>query len=251
MNGSEPIRASTLETFARTFGPAGLRAEAMHTAYGMAEATLKVTLSRPDAPPGLLRVSAERSSRDRIAPAADTGADPRVLVGSGPAGPAPSVAIVDAGTARRLGEDRVGEIWIRGRGIGRGYWGRPEATAEAFGRRLDGDGEGDGEGDAPWLRTGDLGVVSRGELFVVGRVKDMIIVRGRNLHAQDLELVAERAHPAVRAGSVAAFSMELEGGERAGLVAEVDPARLGGDSPDELLRTLRARDRRGARRRGA
>jgi thioester reductase-like protein len=231
-NGSEPVRAATLEAFTRTFGPAGLRAEAMGTAYGMAEATLKVTLSPPGAPPVLLRVSARALEENRIQPT-DTGADTRVLVGCGPAGPAPSVAIVGAGTSRRLGEDQVGEIWIRGRGIGRGYWGRPEATAEAFGHRID------GEGDAPWLGTGDLGFVSRGELFVVGRVKDMLIVRGRNLHAQDLELCAERAHPAIRAGSVAAFSLELEGEERVGLVAEVDPARLGGASPDDLLRALR------------
>lgn len=232
VNGSEPVRASTLEAFTRTFGPAGLRAGAMHTAYGMAEATLKVTLSHPGAPPVLLRGSARALEQNRFQPT-DTGADTRVLVGCGQAGPAPSVAIVDAGTARRLGEDQVGEIWIRGRGIGQGYWGRPEATAEAFGNRID------GEGDALWLRTGDLGLVSRGELFVVGRSKDMLIVRGRNLHAQDLELVAERAHPAVRAGSVAAFSLDVEGEERAALVAEVDPARLGGDSPDELLRKLR------------
>lgn len=231
-NGSEPIRASTIETFTRTFGPAGLRPEAMCTAYGMAEATLKVTLGRSGAPPVLLPVSARALEQHRIQPA-DTSEDTRVLVGSGPAGPAPSVAIVDAGTARRLGEDQVGEIWIRGRGIGQGYWGRPEVTAEAFGRRID------GEGDAPWLCTGDLGFVSRGELFVVGRVKDMLVVRGRNLHAQDLELCAERAHPAVRASSVAAFAREIEGEERAGLVAEVDPARLGGDSPDELIRKLR------------
>jgi thioester reductase-like protein len=233
-NGSEPVRASTIETFTRTFGPAGLRAEVMCTAYGMAEATLKVTLGRSGAPPVLLQVSAGALEQHRIQPT-DTGADTRVLVGSGQAGPAPSVAIIDAGSSRRLGEDQVGEIWIRGRGIGRGYWGRPEATAEAFGRRID------GEGDTPWLGTGDLGFVSRGELFVVGRVKDMLIVRGRNLHAQDLELCAERAHPAVRASSVAAFSLELEiaGEDRAALVAEVDPARLGGDSPDELLRKLR------------
>jgi thioester reductase-like protein len=232
VNSSEPVRASTIETFTRTFGPAGFRAEAMCAAYGMAEATLKVTLDHPGAPPVLLRVSARALEQNRIQPA-NTDADTRVLVGCGQAGPAPSVAIVDAGTSCRLGEDQVGEIWTRGRGIGRGYWGRPETTAEVFGNRID------GEGDPLWLRTGDLGLVSRGELFVVGRIKDMLIVRGRNLHPQDLELCAERAHPAVRAGCVAAFSLDVEGEERAALVAEVDPARLGGDSPDELLRRLR------------
>ena len=231
-NAAEPIRASTIETFTRTFGPAGLRAEAMRTLYGMAEATLRVTLSRSGALPVLLQVSARALEQNRIE-LTDTGADARILVGSGRAGPAPSVAIVDTGTSRRLGEDQVGEIWVRGRGIGRGYWGRPEATAEAFGRRID------GEGDAPWLCTGDLGFVSRGELFVVGRMKDMLIVRGRNLYPQDLELVAERTHAAVRASCVAAFPMDVEGEERAGLVAEVDPGRLGGDSPDELIRKLR------------
>jgi thioester reductase-like protein len=231
VNGSEPVRASTVETFNRTFGPAGFRAEAMRTAYGMAEATLQVTVGHPAAPPVLLRVSARALEQNRIEPI-DTGADTRVLVGSGRAGPAPSVAIVDS-TSRRLGNDQIGEIWVRGRGIGRGYWGRPEATAEAFGRRID------GEGDALWLGTGDLGFVSRGELFVVGRIKDVLIVRGRKIHSLDMELVAERAHPALRAGSVAAFSLDGESEERVALVAEVDPARLGVDSPDELLQKLR------------
>lgn len=232
VNSSEPVRASTIETFTRTFGPAGLRAEAMCTAYGMAEATLKVTLHHAGAPLVLLRASARALEENRIEPPA-TSADTRVLVGCGQAGPAPSVAVVDTATSRRLGEDRIGEIWIRGGGIGQGYWGRSEATREAFCNRID------GEADTLWLRTGDLGLISRGELFVVGRIKDMIIVRGRNLHPQDIELVTERAHPAVRGGCVAAFSLDVEGEERAALVAEVDPARLGGDSPEELLRRLR------------
>ena len=211
--------------------------------YGMAEATLKVTQSQPGTPRVWLRVSARALGQNRIQPS-DTGADMRVLVGCGQAGPEPSVAIVDAGTSRRLGEDQVGEIWIRGRNLGQGYWGRPEASAEAFGNRID------GEGDARWFRTGDLGLVSRGELFIVGRIKDMLILRGRNLHPEDLELVAERAHPAVRAGCVAAFSLDVEGEERAALVAEVDPARLCGDSPDELIRKLRLAIAEEARRRG-
>ncbi|HEX4961509.1 MAG TPA: thioester reductase domain-containing protein [Thermoanaerobaculia bacterium] len=231
-NAAEPVRASTIETFTRTFGPAGFRAEAMRTVYGLAEATLRVTVSRSGAPPVLLQVSARALEQDRIE-LTDTGADARILVGNGQAGPEPSVAIVDVGTSRRLGEEQVGEIWARGRGIGRGYWGRPEVTAEVFGQRID------GEGDLLWLRTGDLGFVSRGELFVVGRIKDMLIIRGRNLYPQDLELVAERTHAAVRASCVAAFSLDVEGEERAGLVAEVDPGRLGGDSLDELIRKLR------------
>lgn len=230
-NSSEPVRASTLESFTRTFAPAGLRAQAVCTAYGMAEATLKVTLGRLEAAPVLLRVSARALEQSRVEPG--TGADTRVLVGCGEAGPEPSVAIVDPETSRRLGEDRIGEIWIRGRGIGKGYWGRPEATREAFENRID------NEGDALWLRTGDLGLVSRGELYIVGRIKDVLIVRGRNLHPQDIELVAERAHSAVRGGCVAAFPLDAGGEERAALVAEVDPARRGGASPDELLRRLR------------
>ena len=230
--GTEPVRASTIETFTRTFSPAGFRAEAMCVAYGLAEATLIVTLSLPGAPPVSLRVSARALEQNRIQPA-ESGADTRVLVGCGQAAPELSVAIVDAGTSRRLGEGQVGEIWSRGRPIGQGYWGRPEATAEVFGQRID------GEGDTLWLRTGDLGLVSREELFVVGRMKDMLIVRGRNLHPQDLELCAERAHPAVRPGCVAAFAVDVAGEERAALVAEVDPARLGGDALDELLRKLR------------
>ena len=147
-NGSEPVRASTIETFTRTFGPAGLRAEALCTAYGMAEATLKVTLGQPGVPPVLLRVSARALEQSRIQPS-DTGADMRVLVGCGQAGPAPSVAVVDAGTSRRLGEDQVGEdLDSRPRVSGRVTGAGRRPPWRLFGNRID------GEGDDRWFRTG-------------------------------------------------------------------------------------------------
>ncbi len=232
-NGSEPVRASTLEAFARKFGPVGFRAEAQRPCYGLAEGTLQVAAARSAVLPTVRAVSVRAIEQHRVEPP-DSGADTRLLVGCGPSVPATRVAIVEPGTRRRLGDDRVGEIWVRGRGVGRGYWGRPDATAETFDNRIE------GEGDAAWLRTGDLGFLSREEIFVCGRSKDVLIVRGRNLYPQDLEAVVERAHPAVRRSCVAAFPMDAgEGAERTGVVAEIDPARLDGAGLDALLRRIR------------
>jgi thioester reductase-like protein len=229
---AEPVRATTVDAVIRVLGRAGLRPEAVCPAYGMAEAGLLMTVQRGDVPPVVIAVSARWLEQDKVLPP-ESEADARRLVGCGQAGDVATVAIVDAASCRRLDERAIGEIWVQGPGVGLGYWGRPDVTATTFEGRIV------GEGDARWLRTGDLGFIADGELFVVGRIKDLIIVRGRNLHPQDLEQAAERAHPAVRRGCVAAFPVEVEGEERAALVAEVDTSRLGDTAPDALLQRLR------------
>ncbi|HEV7787209.1 MAG TPA: fatty acyl-AMP ligase, partial [Thermoanaerobaculia bacterium] len=194
-NGAEPVRAATLDAFASVFEPCGFRRQAFYPCYGLAEATLFVSGGDPDIEPNIApRVRVEEGK-------------PRV--GCGRAWPGERLAIADPETGRRAPAGREGEIWVAGPSVADGYWNRPEETARTFGARLAETGEG------PFLRTGDLGLLgSDGELFVTGRLKDLIVVRGRNLYPHDLERTAEESHPALRSGGAAAFSVEADGEER-------------------------------------
>ncbi|MGV9541619.1 HAD-IIIC family phosphatase [Nocardia beijingensis] len=211
-NGAEPVRAATVRRFTETFARAGFRAESLQPVYGLAEATLIVTASSTGETPTL--VEAEQSGAARRTRRAE-------LVGVGQPPEGISIAIVDPehGTERADGDE--GEIWVAGDSVGAGYFRDEQATAEVFGATLPGD-------DRRFLRTGDLGLLSGGELFVTGRRKDLMIVDGRNHYPQDIELTAEAAHDSVRAGCVAAFAVEVgAGGEQPVVVAEVRGADAG------------------------
>ena len=240
--GAEPIRDATLRRFAEAFSPRGFRKEAHLGCYGLAEATLMVTAGRRGRAPAVAWVDGDALEAGRVAPAegpANAESRPalrrhrearaRALVGSGLASPERRVTIVDPASRRPSEAGRVGEIWVTGSSVALGYWGRPEETEETFHARLAGP-----EGrDAPaHLRTGDLGFFdASGELFVVGRIKDLILVRGRNLYPQALEATAEQSHPAVRPGCVASFSVDDGEHERIIVAAEVSEgtaARLAG-----------------------
>ncbi|NBD14048.1 non-ribosomal peptide synthase/polyketide synthase, partial [Corallococcus silvisoli] len=229
--GAEPIRAETLERFTRTFGPQGFRARSLYPCYGLAEGTLIATGVEQGAGAESLALDGEALGRfraERVAPGAP-GA--RELVGCGRSMPDQSLLIVDPEARTPRADGEVGEIWLRGESIAQGYWQRPRETEEAFqARRAD-------DGDGPFLRTGDLGFVLRGELYVTGRRKDLIILRGRNHYPQDLELTAERAHPAIRPGSGAAFSVDVAGEERLVLVHEAGLRE--GTDPAVVLAALR------------
>src|SRR5215203_1436512 len=192
-NGAEPVRAGTIERFAAAFARCGFRREAFYPCYGLAEATLFVTGGAPEAAPV---IEAAR-------------------VGCGRAALGQTVRIVDPESHAPCPPGIEGEIWVAGPSVAAGYWDRPEETARTFGARL-----ADGEG--PFLRTGDLGFLSGGELFVTGRLKDLIILRGRNHYPQDLEWTAEASHPALRPGCGAAFSVETDGEERLVMLQEVE-----------------------------
>ncbi|WP_437931313.1 amino acid adenylation domain-containing protein [Sorangium sp. So ce291] len=215
--GAEPVRHETLERFAAAFAPCGFRREAFYPCYGLAEGTLIVTGGERGAGPALVDVDRAALEGGRAAPPGP-GRAAQTLVGCGSAVDAGGeVRIVDLVSGRDRADGEVGEIWVRGPSVARGYWGRAEATAEVFGgRRADAPGEG------PYLRTGDLGALRGGALFVTGRLKDLIIVRGRNLYPDDLERTAEASHPALRRGCCAAFSVEADGEERLVIVQEVD-----------------------------
>ncbi|MCA9752219.1 MAG: fatty acyl-AMP ligase, partial [Gemmatimonadetes bacterium] len=220
-NGAEPVRAETLARFAERFARCGFRRRSFYPAYGLAEATLKVSGGSRGDGPSVLAVN-----REALAAGEVRGKDANTeLVGSGRPTGETTVRIVDAETATALGDERVGEIWVGGPSVAIGYWRRPEATEETFGARL-------ADGSGPWLRTGDLGFTRAGEVFVTGRRKDLVIVRGRNVYPQDLERTAESVDDTLRSAGAAAFSVEQDDEERLVLVLEVerrapaDPAAL-------------------------
>ncbi|HYO12430.1 MAG TPA: AMP-binding protein, partial [Thermoanaerobaculia bacterium] len=230
-NGAEPVRAETLERFAEAFAPQGFRREAFYPCYGLAEATLFVTGSTAGCPPSVGAFEAAALERGQGIPGTD-GRSGRRLVGCGRGWAGQEIVLVEPGSGRRLGPGEVGEIWIAGRSVAQGYWESPEETARTFGARLEGE-------PRPFLRTGDLGFLAEGELFVTGRLKDLIIVRGRNHYPQDIERAAEESHPALRPGNGAAFSVELAGEERLVVVQEIDRHRLK-DAPAALEAVRRA-----------
>ncbi|GHA82761.1 MULTISPECIES: fatty acyl-AMP ligase [Streptomyces] len=182
VSGGEPVDAATLKAFAERFAPAGLRPGALAPCYGLAEATLLVSGTRTAPAAASRTVDAAALEAGRLVPApAGTG---RVLTHCGPPASA-DVRIVDPETRRELPDGRIGEIWVRGESIGPGYRGRPAETAASFGCRIEGGGSG-------YLRTGDLGALDDGLLYVTGRIKDMIIFAGRNLYPQDLERTVQQ-----------------------------------------------------------
>jgi amino acid adenylation domain-containing protein len=240
-NGAEPIRHETLELFAATFADCGFRLSAFYPCYGMAETTLIVSgKNRQVRTLGNEQVSFESKAVDRLALAKDRivkvseQEDSKVLVGCGRSIPDLEIAIVNPETLTVCPSVKVGEIWVRGDSVAKGYWNRLEETKETFRaktqRRKEGR-EGFKSGDfgveispdSCFLRTGDLGFLDEsGELFVTGRLKDLIIVRGRNLYPQDLELTAEKSHDALRLGSNAAFTVERENEEGLVIAQELE-----------------------------
>src|SRR5579875_1503293 len=236
-NGSEPVRAETIERFANAFAQCGFRKSALYPCYGLAEATLFVTGGVPEAGAHFKNVNARELTLGRIA--RDDSADAKALVACGRIGPDHALMIVNPETREECGRHEVGEIWTAGPSVGAGYWNRGEETEQVFHARLASE-----ERSAPWLRTGDLGFFDGDELFVTGRLKDLIIARGRNLYPQDLEYVTERAHASLKPGSGAAFSITVEGDENVVIVQEVErrPADFDADTVAQQIRSTIAEE---------
>lgn len=220
-NGAEPIRRETLERFSRAFAPCGFRPEAFYPCYGLAEGTLIVSGVRRSQGASWARFKASALSAGQAIATADDDPDGQAIVGCGTALGEEQILIVDPETQQPLPEGRVGEVWVSGPNVAVGYWNRPEESAETFAAvpRL---AEGSAPSTAPaFLRTGDLGFFHGGELFIAGRIKDLIIIDGLNHYPQDIELTVEQAHPAIRPGCTAAFSITHAGEERLVVVLEI------------------------------
>ena len=224
-NGSEPIRAETMEDFAQAFAPAGFRREAFHPCYGLAEATLIVTGGIPRSRRDVKSFDAA-GLRYGSAISGTTHARSRRLVSCGLASHDRHVVVVDPDTRVERAAGHVGEIWISGHSVARSYWRQPAGTGATFGARLAGTGEG------PFLRSGDLGFVLGRQLFVTGRIKDLIVIRGRNHHPQDIELTAERSSAVLRRGCAAAFAVPDGDQERA---ADGDQERAADGDQERLV----------------
>jgi acyl-CoA synthetase (AMP-forming)/AMP-acid ligase II len=231
--GAEPISSRTIERFTEAFAPCGFRPDAFYPCYGLAEATLFVTGGSRWARPVIRGFRAEALGQgQRVVSAAAVGPDTRTLVGCGRPWMDQQVVIVDPETEVRCPEETVGEIWVAGPSVARGYWNRPEETARTFYARIQDSGEG------PFLRTGDLGFVCGDELFVTGRLKDVIIIRGRNHYAPDIEATVQAVHPALRPSCGAAFETGPDGQAWLVVVQEVDRRGRGLDVT-ELIGDIR------------
>lgn len=219
-NGAEPVRPETLRRFSERFAKCGFRAEACYPCYGMAETTLLVTGGKKLVAPRTDWFSGTALDAHRVERTAADAPGARHQVSSGQVLPGETVLIVDPDTHRCLGEDAVGEIWVQSLSVGKGYWEKPEATAATFGAEL-----ADDPSAGKFLRTGDLGFLSDGQLFVTGRLKDLIIVRGVNRYPQDIERTVQEANSRLQPGAQAAFALEVAGRERLVIVSEVERKR--------------------------
>jgi acyl-CoA synthetase (AMP-forming)/AMP-acid ligase II len=207
LNGAEPVRAETITKFIETFAPHGFQRSAMFPAYGMAEATLLISGGQRGAGHVTRSVSQAALQAHRATRPADD-ADAQTLVGCGRALQGERIAIVDPDRLRRLPAGEVGEIWVSGPNVARRYFRNEAATINGLHARIE------GEDEASWLRTGDLGFLDdAGELFVTGRIKELIIIRGINHYPQDIEQTVQRLHPSLRQNGGAAFSVPDENGE--------------------------------------
>jgi acyl-CoA synthetase (AMP-forming)/AMP-acid ligase II len=234
----EPINPTVLERFVEAFAPHGLRASAIQPAYGLAEATLETTLAPRGTGFRVCAANGEALSAGTLQPLSPLdGQSPTIrLVSSGRA--VQETIVVDPTTRRRCTPGRVGEIWIRGPAVAVGYWGKEQESKEQFRATLN-DGQG------TYLRTGDLGVMHEGELYVTGRIKDLLIIRGQNHYPQDVEEAVCAAHPAIRPNSAAAFGVPGTAGEELAIVVEVTPSKLG--SADEVFDAITRSVKRGHR----
>ncbi len=214
-NGAEPINHETLNNFAETFSPYGFDYSAFYPCYGMAEATLIISGGSKKAVV-TKTVRGKALEQNQIVMADDNEPYPHTLVSCGRSLFDQKIAIADPQTLNSCPSGQVGEIWVSGSSIASGYWRQPEITQKTFDAYLKDTGEG------PFLRTGDLGFIDDGELFFTGRLKDMIVIKGRNHYPQDIEKTVQETTSWIRPSCVASFSIELQGEEKLVVLAEVE-----------------------------
>jgi len=231
VNAAEPVRAETLERFITSFAPCGLRRTVMVPAYGLAETTLMVSCSVVDTEAPTIHLDRVSLAQNRVLIAAAGEPDKTVdIVSCGYVARDQRVVIADPESKRMCGPAEIGEIWVAGPSVTHGYWKRPQETEETFRAYLSDTGEG------PFVRTGDLGFVYKEKVFLTGRLKDLIILRGQNYYPQDIELTVERSHPSLRPGCGAAFSVEVAGEERLVVVHEVNRHY---EEPADVIKAIR------------
>ena len=225
-NGAEPVREKTMIEFTRTFEDSGFRRSAWRPVYGLAEATLMVAGGGPRWDYSSRKLAAEALEDHRVA---DCFGDHRevTIVGCGPPVRDTEVLVVHPEGRTECPFGEVGELWVRGPGVARGYWGKTDSEISVF------EGNILGIEGPSFLRTGDLGFMADGEIYVTGRLKDLIIIRGRKLYPQDIELTVEACHPMIRPHACAAYSIIDEGVESIAVAVEIERTR---PESDDTLR---------------
>jgi len=230
-SGAEPVRPETLDRFTETFKSCGFKKPAFYPCYGLAEATLFVSGGELEDQPVIFNVKSSELKNNKVVEAAPEDADKQVIVGCGHTRGEQKIVIVNPETKRECLPNEVGEIWISGVSVALGYYDRLEDTNETFQAYIADSGEG------PFLRTGDLGFLKEGELFITGRIKDLIIIRGRNHYPQDIEFTVQSCHEELRPGCNAVFSTDIDGEERLVVVQEIrNPKKL---DADEVIGQIR------------
>ena len=232
-SGAEPIRAETIARFSEYFQECGFRREAFYPCYGMAESTLMITGSRRDAEPVTAEFDPKELEENR-AVVASSDRDSISLVSSGINSPGQKIVIANPESLTQCPDGEIGEIWAKSDSVARGYWNRPELSEASFNALLA------DTGSAGWLRTGDLGFLRDGELFVTGRLKDLIIIRGRNYYPQDIELTVDNAHETIRIGNTAAFAVEVAGEEKLVVTPEIKRTALRKLNVEEVTKAIKS-----------
>ena len=229
--GGEPVRRKTFEAFPKAFSAAKVRTNQMFAVYGMAETTLIVTGGDPATEPHYVRVSKEALSRNRLVFVSpdEKGVD---LVSNGHVWMETEIAIVNPDTFEETDENSIGEVWIKGPTVAKGYWNKPEETRRTFKAFMKNN-------SGPWLRSGDLGFIFKNELYITGRLKDLIIIRGVNYYPNDLEYSVQNAHPAFKSNAGAAFSVQYDGIEKLVIVQELERNFLRNADFDALMAQIR------------
>lgn len=215
-SGAEPVRMETMRRFVEVFAPAGFRMEAFYPCYGLAEATLFVTGGSVSSLPVTQLVHRSALEENRFVLAPDGSEDSQLMISCGSTCLGTQIKIVDPETLLPCSADQIGEIWIKGESVAQGYWNRTEENALTFNAKLAGDGEG------RYLRTGDLGFLYLNDLYITGRLKDLIIIRGSNHYPQDIELTVEKCHQYMQTAGGAAFSIDEDNEEKLVIVQEID-----------------------------
>ena len=231
--GAEPVRAQTLEKFVELYKPCGFKPEAFYPCYGMAEATLFITGIDATEYPSITYLDKKALNEDKVVAIAPDRPNSKAVVSCGHTWLGDEIIIVDPETKTQCASDRVGEIWAAGTGIGKGYWQREEQTANTFQATLANNS------DKTYLRTGDLGFIQDGELYITGRIKDMMILWGRNHYPQHIEETVETCHPALRPNHGAAFSVEVNGEEQLVVAHEINRSDLRKLNAAEVIGAIR------------
>lgn len=230
-NGAEPVRSDTLRRFAEVFACCGFKRESLYPCYGLAEGTLIVSGAKKTEGPRFARLNSDQLQHRRICLTATD--DAKEMVASGVALGDQLIRIVDPDTTKVCDANEIGEIWVQGGSVGKGYWKNPQASAECFDAYTS-------TGEGPFLRTGDLGFLLDGYLYISSRCKDLIIINGKNFYPQDLERSAETGHEGLRPGCSAAFSIEHNGNEQLVILCEVDPKRVDETELGSVMAAARA-----------